>query len=170
MKLKNSALVILASLAAVTAISALAADSKVAPAPNGITLPEAYKDWRLIAPAYRTDKKHVRAIIGNDIAIAAARSNKTNPCRMVQSWASSREGKSGRRLASRACAGHIRASRVHGEGCEEIRQHRRLGLCALARHGPETVWHGRQFRAGMRCLSHAGEVERLRVHRPAVLP
>ena len=79
MKMKHSALVILASLAVVTAFSVLAADSKVAPAPNGIALPEAYKDWRLIAPAYRTDKKHVRAILGNDIAIAAARAGKTNP-------------------------------------------------------------------------------------------
>ena len=79
MKMKHPALVILASLAVVTAFSVLAADSKVAPAPNGIALPEAYKDWRLIAPAYRSDKKHVRAILGNDIAIAAARAGKTNP-------------------------------------------------------------------------------------------
>src|SRR4030066_1626971 len=79
MKRKHSALVIPAPLAVVPAFSVWAADSKVAPAPNGIALPEAYKDWRLIAPAYRTDKKHVRAILGNDIAVAAARAGKTNP-------------------------------------------------------------------------------------------
>jgi hypothetical protein len=79
MKTTHSAMIILATLAAVTTFSVMAADSKVEPAPNGITLPEAYKDWRLIAPAYRTDKKHIRAILGNDIAIAAARAGKTNP-------------------------------------------------------------------------------------------
>lgn len=49
------------------------------PAPNGITLPADYADWRLIAPSYRTDKHHVRAILGNDKAIQAARAGKTNP-------------------------------------------------------------------------------------------
>lgn len=53
--------------------------SEVAPSPNGITLPEGYKDWRVIAPSYRTDKKHVRVIVGNDIAVKAAREGKTNP-------------------------------------------------------------------------------------------
>jgi Cytochrome P460 len=57
----------------------VAADSKVAPAPNGIVLPEGYKDWRVIAPSYRTDKKHIRVIVGNDAAIKAVREGKTNP-------------------------------------------------------------------------------------------
>lgn len=57
----------------------VAADSKVAPAPNGIMLPEGYKDWRVIAPSYRTDKKHIRVIVGNDAAIKAVREGKTNP-------------------------------------------------------------------------------------------
>lgn len=56
----------------------LAAD-KPASAPNGITLPQGYKDWRVIAPSYRTDKKHIRVILGNDIAIQAARSGQTRP-------------------------------------------------------------------------------------------
>lgn len=57
----------------------VAADSKVAPAPNGIMLLEGYKDWRVIAPSYRTDKKHIRVIVGNDAAIKAVREGKTNP-------------------------------------------------------------------------------------------
>jgi hypothetical protein len=57
----------------------LTAAGPVAPAPNGISLPEGYKDWRVIAPSYRTDKKHIRVILGNDIAIAAARRGQTNP-------------------------------------------------------------------------------------------
>jgi len=79
MKMRHTAVVILASLAAVTAFSVLAAGSMVAPAPNGITLPEGYKNWRLIAPSYRSDKNHIRAILGNDIAIEAARAGKTMP-------------------------------------------------------------------------------------------
>ena len=79
MKMKHSALIILASLAAVTTVSVLAADANVAPAPNGISLPEGYKNWRLVAPSYRSDKNHIRAILGNDIAIEAMRAGKTNP-------------------------------------------------------------------------------------------
>jgi hypothetical protein len=48
-------------------------------APNGISLPEGYRDWRLIAPSHRTDKNHIRVILGNDAAIEAARAGKTNP-------------------------------------------------------------------------------------------
>lgn len=65
-------------LIASIAAPAMAADMP-GPAPNGITLPQGYKDWRVIAPSYRIDKKHIRVILGNDTAIAAARSGKTNP-------------------------------------------------------------------------------------------
>lgn len=51
----------------------------VRPAPNGITIPEDYKDWRLIASSYRTDNNTMRVILGNDTAINAARSGRTNP-------------------------------------------------------------------------------------------
>jgi len=69
---------------AVTLISAfsaqaLQADGHVMPAPNGITLPEGYKDWRVISTSHRTDHHSLRVILGNDMAIEAARSNKTNP-------------------------------------------------------------------------------------------
>lgn len=77
--MKYSARVGLGALAVFTVCSAMAADTKVAPAPNGITLPGGYQDWRLIAPSYRSDKNHIRAILGNDIAIEAARAGKTNP-------------------------------------------------------------------------------------------
>jgi len=58
---------------------AVQADGHVMPAPNGITLPEGYKDWRVISMSHRTDHKSVRVILGNDIAVDAARSNKTSP-------------------------------------------------------------------------------------------
>ncbi|MDD5036718.1 MAG: cytochrome P460 family protein [Methylococcaceae bacterium] len=49
------------------------------PAPNGITLPEGYKNWRLIAVSQRTENQTQRAILGNDLAIEAARAGKTHP-------------------------------------------------------------------------------------------
>ena len=56
---------------------ALAAD--VVPAPNGIKLPENYRDWRVIASSSRIDNHTLRVILGNDIAIEAARAGTTNP-------------------------------------------------------------------------------------------
>lgn len=71
-------LAVSALLSTLIATPLMAAD-KPAPAPNGITLPQGYKDWRVIAPSYRTDKKHIRVILGNDIAVQAARSGQTRP-------------------------------------------------------------------------------------------
>lgn len=70
--------VLVAAGLGLVAASAGATDN-VAPAPNGIALPAGYKDWRVIAPSYRTDNKTLRTILGNDIAINAARNGKTNP-------------------------------------------------------------------------------------------
>ncbi len=51
----------------------------VAAAPNGIEFPEGYTDWRVISASHRTDNHSMRVILGNDIAIEAARSGQTNP-------------------------------------------------------------------------------------------
>jgi hypothetical protein len=51
----------------------------VEPAPNGISLPEGYRDWRVIGTSHRTDNNTLRVILGNDIAIDAARQGETNP-------------------------------------------------------------------------------------------
>ncbi len=51
----------------------------IKPAPNGITLPDNYKDWRVISQSHRIDNKTVRIILGNDIAVEASRAGKTNP-------------------------------------------------------------------------------------------
>ncbi len=48
-------------------------------APNGIAFPKNYSDWRLIAISQREDNKTMRAILGNDKAIAAVRARNTNP-------------------------------------------------------------------------------------------
>lgn len=49
------------------------------PAPNGITLPEGYRDWRVIASSHRSDNNTLRVILGNDAAVEAARAGRTNP-------------------------------------------------------------------------------------------
>ncbi len=66
---------IAATLIAAASGAALAAD----PAPNGITLPEGYKNWRMIASSQRTDNNTMRVILGNDKAVEAARAGTTNP-------------------------------------------------------------------------------------------
>lgn len=61
--------------AASTALPTFAAD----PAPNGIALPEGYKNWQLLSVHQRSDNNTLRAVLGNDIAIKAARAGKTDP-------------------------------------------------------------------------------------------
>jgi len=56
-----------------------AGDLNIAVAPNGIAFPKDYKDWRIIAPSYRTDNNTMRVILGNDAAIKAARAGRTSP-------------------------------------------------------------------------------------------
>lgn len=51
----------------------------VLPAPNGIKYPAGLKNWRVIASSFRTDNNTQRVILGNNIAINAVRSGRTNP-------------------------------------------------------------------------------------------
>jgi hypothetical protein len=51
----------------------------VRPAPNGIEMPEGFKDWRLISSSSRSDNDTMRVILGNDTAVRAARYGQTNP-------------------------------------------------------------------------------------------
>jgi hypothetical protein len=62
-----------------TLCAASATAGPVAPAPNGIELPADYRDWRTISVSHRTDHHSLRAILGNDIAVEAARRGETNP-------------------------------------------------------------------------------------------
>jgi hypothetical protein len=57
----------------------MAQKSEVPPALNGIRLPDGYKNWRLISSTHRTDNNTLRIILGNDMAVQAARSGQTNP-------------------------------------------------------------------------------------------
>ena len=46
---------------------------------HGISYPKGWQNWSTIAVSHRTDNNTMRLILGNDIAIKAARSGKTNP-------------------------------------------------------------------------------------------
>jgi hypothetical protein len=69
----------LLGLTVALSISALAAANAAEDAPNGIAYPTGWQDWAVIATSYRTDNETIRVILGNDIAVAAARSGATNP-------------------------------------------------------------------------------------------
>ncbi|RDH84876.1 MAG: cytochrome P460 [endosymbiont of Galathealinum brachiosum] len=75
MKLKTGIL----SLTLTIMSQSLIAGEIIKPSPNGITLPEAYKDWKVISISHRTDNHSMRTILGNDIAVKAARAGNTNP-------------------------------------------------------------------------------------------
>jgi len=44
----------------------------------GVTIPDGYRNWQVVAPSHRTDQDEVRVILGNDIAMKAYRA-KTLP-------------------------------------------------------------------------------------------
>ncbi|TAN51202.1 MAG: cytochrome P460 [Methylococcaceae bacterium] len=62
-----------------TAVSVQAAESAPAAAPNGVTLPAYFKEWRIIGVSQRNDKQSLRAILGNPAAVEAARQGRTQP-------------------------------------------------------------------------------------------
>jgi hypothetical protein len=62
-----------------TAGSAWATGEPMLPAPNGIQLPANYKNWKVIGTSHREDNQTLRVIVGNDVAVKAARAGKTNP-------------------------------------------------------------------------------------------
>ena len=39
----------------------------------GVTVPEGYRQWEVVAPSHRIDKDEIRGILGNDIAMKAYR-------------------------------------------------------------------------------------------------
>ena len=70
---------LLVLLAAAAAAWAQDAAPKPAPAPNGIEFVAGYENWRVVSLSQREDNNTLRVILGNDTAIEAARSGKTNP-------------------------------------------------------------------------------------------
>lgn len=51
----------------------------VAPAANGLELPVDYRDWPVLAVSRRDDHGSLRAILGNDVALAASRAGTPGP-------------------------------------------------------------------------------------------
>ena len=76
---KQIRMTVLTLIIATSSLNAETNKNKVQPNLEGIELPENYKDWKVISASHRTDNKSMRIILGNDIAIKAARSNNTNP-------------------------------------------------------------------------------------------
>jgi hypothetical protein len=59
-------------------LTTLAADELHRPS-NGIPYPEGWKNWATIAVSHRNDNGTLRVILGNNIAVEAARSGNVNP-------------------------------------------------------------------------------------------
>jgi hypothetical protein len=59
------------------ALPSLAAVQGADDAPNGLSLPPGFLDWRVIAATSRADS--LRVVLGNDVAIDAARDGQTDP-------------------------------------------------------------------------------------------
>jgi hypothetical protein len=49
------------------------------PPSNGIAYPEGWEHWATIAISHRTDNNTMRVILGNEVAVSAARSGNTDP-------------------------------------------------------------------------------------------
>jgi hypothetical protein len=56
----------------------LAAEDTPAPS-NNISYPTGWQNWAAIAVTHRVDNNTLRIILGNDVAVRAARSGETNP-------------------------------------------------------------------------------------------
>lgn len=82
MNIKTISLSVILALGFTTTLSFVNAAGhakKAQPSPEGIKLPEKYKDWKVISASHRVDNKSMRIILGNDIAIKASRAKQTNP-------------------------------------------------------------------------------------------
>ncbi|GAA5188720.1 cytochrome P460 family protein [Ferrimonas gelatinilytica] len=66
-------------VAALLLASPLLADEAVPGPSHGIEYPQGWQQWGTIAVSQRTDNQTIRVILGNDIAVEAARSGQTRP-------------------------------------------------------------------------------------------
>ncbi len=70
--------ILIASLLAGTSSIVNAVDKSPTPI-DGISYPSGWQKWASISVSHRTDNNTLRVILGNQIAVKAARSGKTNP-------------------------------------------------------------------------------------------
>jgi len=69
---------LLGVLCFIAAVDAQAAEAIPANS-HGIAYPEGWQNWATIAVSHRVDNKTIRTILGNDIAVKAARTGDTKP-------------------------------------------------------------------------------------------
>lgn len=106
----------------------------------GITLPAGYRDWTLIAVAHKEGKLNdLRAILGNDIAVKAARAGQlpypdgSILARLAWSYDPLPE-RGGLRQGAVLRVGPAQERRaVHGQGLGEVRRDWRLGVRPVRR-------------------------------------
>ncbi len=60
-------------------VAATAAADGAPGASHGIGYPHGWQEWATIAVSHRTDNDTLRVILGNEVAVRAARSGRTNP-------------------------------------------------------------------------------------------
>jgi len=73
-------LLILLVFSLVTCISSVHAADQKTPAPSHeIAYPEGWQNWSAIAVSHRTDNHTLRIVLGNDLAVQAARAGNTHP-------------------------------------------------------------------------------------------
>lgn len=70
---------IVVALLTLTFTNVVIGSDNTAGSSHGIDYPQGWQDWSTIAVSHRTDNNTIRVILGNDIAIKAARSGNTNP-------------------------------------------------------------------------------------------
>ena len=75
--MKKSILIVAAALLGAW-LASDAAENMPGPS-HGIDYPTGWQSWATIAMSHRTDNNTVRMILGNDVAVAAARAGQTNP-------------------------------------------------------------------------------------------
>ena len=59
-------------------MNSVAADKTITPS-HGVPYPDGWQNWASIAVSHRTDNNTIRVILGNDVAVKAARAGDTNP-------------------------------------------------------------------------------------------
>jgi len=70
---------LIASLVMIGVSVATAAADTAPSSSHGIAYPDGWQNWSAIAVSHRTDNNTIRVILGNDIALKAARTGTTNP-------------------------------------------------------------------------------------------
>jgi hypothetical protein len=75
MKIKKLVVLILV----MGAVSAAIASDMAPMQSHGINYPTGWQNWSAIAVSHRTDNNTIRVILGNEVALKAARSGQTNP-------------------------------------------------------------------------------------------